>query len=464
MKPFKLQEDTDGIVPGFLHAGYMRLTYPQIVAVGYFLVILTGTLLLMLPAATYQPGSIGFVGSLFTATSATCVTGLVVGDTFTTFTLFGQIVIICLIQIGGLGFLTILAMFGMFLRKRIGLRARTLMKESVNSLYVGGIVRLFRKILLGTMMFEGIGAVLFATRFIPRFGLVKGLWYSVFHAISAFCNAGFDLMGVIEPGSSLVYFADDPVVCLTVCALILIGGIGFFVWDDVQRHGLNFARYQLHTKLVLVITGIITLVSTLLFLVLEYNNTFAGMPLWQKILDALFCSVTPRTAGFNVVDTASMTGSGRLLTVMLMFIGGSPGGTAGGIKTTTFAIILISAWNSLRNESDNNVYGRRLEADALRRATAVSTINMSAILIASFAICILQPAIAFSDALFEAASAIGTVGLSVGTTAQAGTAARLILTFLMYTGRCGSVSFALLFTENKNPGGARCPEEKISIG
>lgn len=442
----------------------IHMTYPQIVALGYFLVIAAGTLLLLLPCATYQPGSIGIVGSLFTATSATCVTGLVVGDTYTTFTLFGQIVIICLIQIGGLGFLTILAMFGMFLRRRIGLRARTLMKESVNSLYVGGIVRLFRKILMGTLLFEGTGAVLLATRFVPKFGWARGLWFSVFHAISAFCNAGFDLIGIVEPGSSLIHFANDPVVCLTISSLILIGGIGFFVWDDIQHNGLRFSHYKLHTKLVLVVTAIITVVSTALFLLVEYNNTLAGMPLWQKILDALFCSVTPRTAGFNVVDTAAMTGSGRLLTILLMFIGGSPGGTAGGVKTTSFAILLISTWNSLRNEADSNVYGRRLESDALRRATAVCTINLTAILAAAVAICVLQPEIELRLALFETASAIGTVGLSIGATAQAHAAGRLILTFLMYTGRVGSTSFALLFTENKNPGAARCPEEKVAIG
>jgi trk system potassium uptake protein TrkH len=446
------------------HFHYLHLNYPQIVALGYFLVIFTGTLLLCLPVSTTAPGSLDFVSSLFTATSATCVTGLVVVDTFSAFTLFGQIVIIAMIQIGGLGFMTILAMFGMFLRRRIGLRARTLLKESVNSLYVGGIVRLFHKIIVGTALFEGTGALLLATRFVPRFGWARGLWFSVFHAISAFCNAGFDLMGCIEPYSSLVYWADDPVVCLTISSLILIGGIGFFVWADLQQNRLRFSRYQLHTKLTLTVTAALTVVGTALFFIVERNNTLAGMPVWQQILDALFSSVTPRTAGFNVVDTASMMGSGKLLTVLLMFVGGSSGGTAGGIKTTTLAIILISSWNSIRSEADSNVFGRRLESDSLRRANAVCTINFGAILIASLFICILQPAINLQDALFEATSAIGTVGLSVGTTAAANVASRLVLILLMYWGRVGSLSFALLFTENKNPGEARCPEEKVSIG
>ncbi|MCI2046908.1 MAG: Trk family potassium uptake protein [Faecalibacterium sp.] len=447
-----------------LHAHYIRLTYPQIVALGYFLLIAAGTALLCLPAATYAPGGMDVVSSLFTATSATCVTGLVVGDTFTTFTLFGQIVILGLIQVGGLGFMTILAMFGMFLRRRIGLRARTLMKESVNSLYVGGIVRLFHKIIVGTALFEGGGALLLATRFVPKFGWAKGLWFAVFHSISAFCNAGFDLMGTLEPYSSLVLWADDPVVCLTICMLIAVGGIGFFVWADLQKNGLHFSHYQLHTKITLTVTAILIAGGTLLFWVLEADNTLAGMPVWQQILDALFCSVTPRTAGFNVVDTAAMTGSGRLLTVLLMFVGGSSGGTAGGIKTTTLAIIAISSWNSIRNEADNNVFGRRLESDSLRRANAVCTINLAAILIATLAICIAQPVIGLQDALFEATSAIGTVGLSVGTTAAANVFSRLVLVLLMYWGRVGSLSFALLFTENRNPGEARCPEEKVSIG
>ncbi len=447
-----------------LHARYLRLTYPQIVALGYFLLISVGTALLCLPISTYEPGGLDFVSSLFTTTSATCVTGLIVGDTFTTFTLFGQVVIILLIQIGGLGFMTILAMFGMFLRRRIGLRARTLMKESVNSLYVGGIVRLFHKIIVGTALFEGVGAALLATRFVPKFGWARGLWFAVFHSISAFCNAGFDLMGVLGPYSSLVQWADDPVVCLTISMLIAVGGIGFFVWADLQKNGLHFSHYKLHTKITLVTTAILIGGGTLLFWVLEADNTLAGMPVWQQILDALFCAVTPRTAGFNVVDTAAMTGSGRLLTVILMFVGGSSGGTAGGIKTTTLAIIAISSWNSIRNEADNNVFGRRLESDSLRRANAVCTINLAAILVATLAICIAQPVIGLQDALFEATSAIGTVGLSVGTTAAANVFSRLVLVLLMYWGRVGSLSFALLFTENRNPGEARCPEEKVSIG
>jgi len=442
----------------------IRLNYSQIVALGYFLVIAIGTALLCLPAATKTPGSLSVVSALFTATSATCVTGLVVGDTFATFTLFGQIVILGLIQVGGLSFLTILTMFGLFLRRRIGLRARTLLKESVNSLYIGGIVRLFHKIIVGTAFIEGAGALLLATRFVPRFGWVKGLWFSVFHSVSAFCNAGFDLMGTEEEYSSLVHLNNDPVVLLTIGALIAIGGIGFFVWDDLQTNGLHFRRYALHTKLTLVVTGILIFGGAAMFYVIERDNTLAGMPLWQQLLNALFCSITPRTAGFNSVDTASMTGSGQLLTVLLMFVGGSSGGTAGGIKTTTLAVVLISAWNSLRSQRDSNVFGRRLEADSLRRATAVCTINFVLVLAATLAICLAQPVIGVQDALFEATSAIGTVGLSVGTTAAANTFSRLLLVLLMYTGRCGSVSFALLFTENRNPDDARCPEEKISIG
>ncbi len=441
-----------------------RLTYPQIIALGYFTIIVLGAGLLCLPFATRDAAGISLLSALFTATSATCVTGLSVGDTYQLFTVFGQSVILFLIQIGGLGFMTIIVMFSFAFKKRIGLRTRTLLKESVNSTSVGGIVRLFHKVLLGTALFEGVGALLLAARFIPRYGVVRGVWFSVFHSVSAFCNAGFDLMGYEKAGASLMLWADDPIVCITIALLITIGGIGFFVWADLQAHGLQWKRYSLHTKLVLTTSAALVVFGTVLFLVIEWDRSFANMPVWQKLLDAFFCAVTPRTAGFNVVDTASLQSSARVLTIVFMFIGGSSGGTAGGIKTTTIAVIVISAYDSLRGYKDTNVFDRRLEADSLRRANAIFSINILGVFLSCFVFLVFEPHIALSNVMFEVVSAIGTVGLSVGVTAVSSEVGRMMLMVLMYAGRVGSVTFALLFTEHKVQPAIRCPEEKISIG
>ncbi len=440
------------------------LTYPQIIALGYFSIIIIGAVLLTLPFASRAAGSLSFFDAMFTATSATCVTGLVVGDTYQLFTAFGQAVILLLIQIGGLGFMSMIVMFSFAFKKRIGLRTRTLLKESVNSNSVGGIVRLFHKVLVGTVLFEGVGALLLATRFVPRYGVAKGLWFSVFHSVSAFCNAGFDLMGYEQAGASLTVWAGDVVVCLTIALLITIGGIGFFVWSDLQDHRLQFRRYQLHTKIVLVVSAALIIIGTVLFLLLEWENTLAGMPVWQKVLDAFFCAVTPRTAGFNVIDTAALQGNARTLTIVLMFVGGSSGGTAGGIKTTTLAVLLISALDTLRGLKDTNLFDRRLEADSLRRANAIFTLNFWGVIVACAVMLWAEPHLAVNDVLFEVVSAIGTVGLSVGATAQSDVAGRCILMFLMFAGRVGSMSLALLFTEHKSQPAVRCPEEKISIG
>ncbi len=448
----------------FIQKKMRGLTYPQMIAVGYLSVILIGAGLLSLPIASKAQGGLPLLSALFTATSAACVTGLVVGDTYQTFTLFGQAVILLLIQIGGLGFMTVIMLFSFAFKKRIGLRTRTLLKESLNSISVGGIVRLFHKVLLGTLLFEGIGALLLATRFVPRYGLARGLWFSVFHSISAFCNAGFDLMGYQEAGSSLVLWAGDPIVCITIALLIIIGGIGFFVWADVQAHGLRCKHYQLHTQIVLSVSAVLLLIGTVLFLAIEWDNTFAGMPVWQKVLDAFFCAVTPRTAGFNVVDTAALQSSATVLTILLMFVGGSPGGTAGGMKTTTLAVLLLSAFDSIKGNKDTNIFGRRLEADALRRANAIFSMNMLAAFVACFAIIAFEPHLPLANVLFEVVSAMSTVGLTTGVSALSNEGGRCTLMLLMYAGRVGSMSFALLFTEHKAQPAVRRPEEKISIG
>lgn len=433
------------------------------IALGYFIVIAIGTALLSLPFAS-RGSAPSFTGALFTSASATCVTGLVVFDTYTQWSLFGQIVILLLIQVGGLGFMTIITMFSFLLRRKIGLVERGLLRESINTMYVGGIVRLTRKILLGTLIFELIGAAALAIRFIPRMGFLSGIYNAVFHSVSAFCNSGFDLMGKYGEYSSLTTFSNDPIVLLTIMALIVIGGIGFFVWDDLSKHKHRFKRYQLHTKIVLFVTGILILSGAVCFYLFEKDNSFSGMPLGEQIINSLFCSVTPRTAGFNTVDTAGLSPAGNVLTMVLMFIGASPGSTGGGIKTTTLIVIILSAWASLGNKKGENLFGRRLEDFSLKRASSVAVVNMMLIVVATMLISATNSSLSANGALFEATSAIGTVGLSTGVTGSLNTFAHMILVLLMYAGRVGSVSFAILFREHRVPPSVQSPAEKIIVG
>ncbi len=441
-----------------------KFSQTRIIALGYISIILIGTLLLMLPFASQSGESAGFVPALFTAVSSSCVTGLIVLDTATSWTLFGQIVIICLIQTGGLGFMTIATMFSMLLKKKMGLRAREVMVESINTEHIGGIMNLTRKIIAGTAIFEGIGALLLATRFIPRFGWGKGIWYSVFHSVSAFCNAGFDLMGITEPYSSLVSFADDAIVVLTISMLIIIGGIGFLVWDDISKKKTKFKYYQLHTKIVLTVTAILLVVPTILFFVFERDFTNNGLSFGQSLLNSVFDSVTARTAGMNTTDTAALSPASKILTVFLMFIGGSPGSTAGGIKTTTLAVIAMSTFNGITRRQSKGIFGRRLEKDAIHKASSVVFTNLSLAIFGIIAILAIQPNLDIGDVIFECTSAIGTVGMTTGITRDLATASRLIVVFLMFCGRVGSVSFALALMEKKAAPPVKNPREKITIG
>lgn len=441
-----------------------KFSQTRLIAMGYITIIIIGTVLLMLPVSSRSGESAGFVSALFTAISSSCVTGLVVLDTATSWSFFGQAVIICLIQIGGLGFMTIATMFSMLLKRKMGLREREIMVESINTEHIGGIKNLTKKIIAGTAIFEGAGALLLATRFIPEFGWAKGIWYSVFHSISAFCNAGFDLMGIKEPYTSLVPFADDAVVMIVISLLVIIGGIGFLVWDDISQKKLKFRRYQLHTKIVLTVTAILLVIPTVLFFVFERNFTNEGLGFGQSFLNSFFDSVTARTAGMNSTDTAALSPASKILTVILMFIGGSPGSTAGGIKTTTLAVIAISTFNGITRRQSKGVFGRRLEKDAIHKASSVVFTNMSLAIFGIIAILALQPDFSIGDVLFECVSAIGTVGMTTGITRDLATASRLIIAFLMFCGRVGSVSFALALMEKKAAPPVKNPREKITIG
>lgn len=441
----------------------MKKSTTRLIASGFALIILAGALLLTLPVSN-RSGHGNFLNSLFTATSATCVTGLVVVDTYQNWTTFGQIVILCLIQVGGLGFMTIGAYISVLLKKRIGLHEREQLHESVNTLEIAGVVRLVKKIIQGTLFIELSGAVLLAFRFIPRFGIARGIYFSVFHAISAFCNGGFDLMGLNGAYSSLVAYEGDVLVNLVIVMLILVGGIGFIVWDDVMRHKWHFRKYLLHSKIVITTTLILTAAGTILFLITENHAAFAGMSPLERFLGALFSSVTPRTAGFNTVDTAGLSNAGKLITMVMMFIGGSPGSTAGGVKTTSMVVLLFYAAAMVLNREDINLFGRRLTEEVVKKANAVVIINFSLAITAAVIIITLQPLLKFEDVIFEVLSAIGTAGMTTGVTRSMCTASRIILMILMYCGRLGSLSFALIFAQKKTSASVRQPQEKIIVG
>lgn len=439
------------------------LSQTQYIASGFMIIILIGTFLLMMPFSSRNGGFTDFVSALFTATSATCVTGLVVADTYQKWSSLGQLIILCMIQIGGLGFITIGVFFSIYMRKNIGLRERGRLQESVNTIEIGGIVRLVKKIIKGTILFEGIGALILAIRFMKEMDFLQALYFGIFHAISAFCNAGFDLMGKYEEYSSLTAYRDDIVVNVVIMLLIIIGGLGFIVWDDISRNGIRFKKYQLHTKIVVMSTMIFVFGGAILFYLFEQNHLLAGVSPTGKILASLFSAVTPRTAGFNTIDTASLDASSRLLTIILMFIGGSPGSTAGGIKTTTIFVMFLFVWANLHHGNGCEAFGRRLPDAVIRKASTVFITNLSLAIISSMIMCSIQ-AISMDDALFETFSAIGTVGMSTGVTRQLTVASRLIIILLMYCGRIGSLTFAFSFARKKNLAPVQCPIGKITVG
>jgi trk system potassium uptake protein TrkH len=441
----------------------LKLSHTQIIALGFLLLIAVGTGLLSLPAATADGARAPLLTTLFTAVSASCVTGLVLQDTATYWSTFGKVVIIALIQIGGLGVITISTLFFLLLRRRVGLRQREVLTESINTTAVGDILRLFRLILLGTAVMELAGALALSIRFIPRFGPGRGVAYALFHAVSAFCNAGFDLMGVLEPYSSFTAFSGDWLVNLTLIALIVIGGLGFLVWDDLLKNGLHVRRWCFQTRLVLSVSGVLLLGGTLLIWLMERQATAAGLPAGEQLLTSLFGAVTARTAGFNTVDTAAMSDGGKFVTILLMFVGGSPGSTAGGVKTTTVAVILVMAACSVTNRTAPSVLGRRIPDGVLHKAVSVVVINLGFALIGTLILCGGQR-LPLTDVLFECFSAIGTVGMTTGITRDLNTLSTLTIAVLMYAGRVGSVSFAMALIERRARPAVMYPTENITIG
>lgn len=441
------------------------LTYPRITAIGFALIIFVGTALLMLPISS-KNGSVTFIDSLFTAVSATCITGLVPFDTFTTWSVFGQLVILCLIQIGGLGFITILALLTKIINKRISLKQKMMLKDSVGSLTIGDIKSLIKSVISITAITEFAGAVILSFRFVPLVNSVRrGIYMAVFTSVSAYCNAGFDLMGCISPSSSLVSVNNDAVILITVSLLIIIGGLGFFVWEDVRKCRFNPKKLKEHSKLAIITTVILIVLGTLLMLVFEYNNQFRDMSFSQKILNAFFCSVTPRTAGFNSISNSEMTAQSKLITIVLMFIGGSSGSTAGGVKTTTVAVLLLCVVSTLKNDNELSVFKKRIDIDVIKKSAAVVMIGICEILTATVIISISQGSIfSLSDIIFECTSAIGTVGMTTGITPMLNNLSKTIIIMMMYIGRMTSLIFALSFISVKPKTTVKMPKGNIMIG
>ncbi len=440
----------------------IKISPIQIITLGFACIILLGAILLSLPIASKDFNSIPFVDALFTSTSATCVTGLVVYDTYTQFSLFGQLVIICLIQIGGLGFMMVTTLFLMMARRKIGLTERSVLAESVNAFQIGGVVRLTKRITICTAILESIGALLLAIRFCPQMGFVTGIYYAIFHSISAFCNAGFDLMGRFEPYTSLIPYQSDILINFTIMALIVIGGLGFVVWDDIMERKLSYSRYRLHTKIVLLFTAFLIIGGAFLFYIMEKDNTLLAMKPIDKLVASLFQSISPRTAGFNSVDMGVLTEGGTFLLMLLMIIGASPGSTGGGMKTTTIMVILTATVAYIRNTNDINIFHRRLEGNVLKRAVCCVTIYMILSIMGIFLL-IMGQELPIKDVIFETLSAISTVGLSTGITRELNTLSRLIIILLMYSGRVGSLTLITAVMVRTRPS-FRNPEEKIIIG
>lgn len=440
-----------------------KASYTQIIAFSFFAVIMVGAFLLTLPISSRSGTWTSYFDSLFTATSATCVTGLIVYDTYTQWSVFGQIVIICMIQIGGLGFMSLITTVSIFMGRRISLHERKLLMQSAGNTKISGMVQLLKRIILGTILFESIGAILLATRFVPEMGLLEGTYNAIFHSVSAFCNAGFDLMGKFEPYSSLTHYENDVVVNVTIAGLIMVGGLGFMVWNNIITVKGNTKKFSLHTKIVLIATAFLVLVPMILFYIFEYHGNFAGMTEKSRWLHSFFQAVTPRTAGFNTTPTDSLSESSSLLTTILMLIGGSPGSTAGGIKTTTVFVMILTAIASSRRNKDVVVFKRRLGANTVKQASAISTIYIFAVITATLIICMIEP-YSIRQVLYEVSSAIATVGLTEGITSKLNEISQFILILLMYAGRVGGLSLMLVLAENRKPVAVSRPEEEILIG
>ncbi|MEN6340393.1 MAG: potassium transporter TrkG [Clostridiaceae bacterium] len=451
-----------------MHKPRLGIRPIRVLPLGFVVVILTGALLLMLPISSKDGSSLSFVNALFTATSASCVTGLVVVDTGTYFSLFGQIVVILLIQLGGLGIMTISMILFALTGRRISLHDRLSMAEGLGESRLQGVVRLARGALIVTGVFELAGAILLSFRFIPQYGVVKGIWYALFHSISAFCNAGFDLLGGYR---SFTGYNTDAFFLFVIMTLIVGGGLGFGVLLNVWRQR-DFRRLRLHSKMVLTGTVVLILFGMLSFLIIEYDNpnTIGNMPFLQKVLNSLFQSITLRTAGFNTIDEYSLHDASKGISVVLMLIGAGPAGTAGGLKITTIFTLILAVRAYIRGRFDTVVFGRTISLDQVRRALTIFFFGLVFVMGMTIALSVVEQdnaagALGIMNQLFETTSAFCTVGVSSGVTLASGTASRVILILLMYAGRVGLLTVAMSLIEGTTKEAVlHYPQEEILIG
>lgn len=442
-----------------------RWTSFQIIIAGFLLVILSGSLLLMLPFAAKSGESTPFLEALFTATSATCVTGLVVQDTVTYWSSFGQAVILLLIQIGGMGVVTIAVSAAVISGRKIGLMQRSTMQEAIAAPSVGGIVRLTGFIIKVALMIELTGALLMLPVFVREFEIGKGIWYSLFHSVSAFCNAGFDLMGGgTQQYSSLTGYCGNPLLNAVIIGLIIVGGIGFLTWDDVKCKGIHLQKYRLQSKMILIMTAALITVPFLIFYFGEFGgDVWADMSAGERFWAALFQAVTPRTAGFNTVDLTQFSEAGRVIIMILMLIGGSPGSTAGGMKTTTVAVLFMTLFAVFKRKEDTECFGRRVEENTVKYAATILLMYLTLFLTGGIIISYVED-LPVLTCLFETASAIGTVGLTLGITPQLKAVSRLILIVLMFLGRVGGLTLVFAAFSGTQRKVSRFPKEKITVG
>lgn len=436
-----------------------KLSSFQTIILGFAGVILAGALLLMLPISSNSGRVTPFNQTLFTATSSVCVTGLAVQDTGTYWSTFGQTIILILIQIGGLGVITVAASFSLLSGRRISLLERSTIQDAISAPKVGGIVRLTRFIIRGTFLIELIGALLMMPVFCRDYGLA-GIWKAIFHSISAFCNAGFDILG--KAGNlypSLTGYSDNSVISITVMLLIIIGGIGFLTWTDVYDNKWRFRRYSMQSKVILVTTACLIFIPAVFFFIVDFNY----LPIKTRFLASFFQAVTPRTAGFNTMDVSTMTSASKGLIIMLMIIGGSPGSTAGGMKTTTFAVLLANAGATFRRKESPQFFGRRVDAVAVKTAATIFTMYLALFFFGGIFISVYE-GLALSTCLYETASAVGTVGLTLGITPQLHIPSQLVLIVIMYLGRVGGLTLIYAALSGNKIVNSKMPKERITIG
>lgn len=438
---------------------HYRLSGAQTILLGFVLLILAGAVLLMLPFSSRSGEWTRFSDALFTATSASCVTGLVLYDTWTHWTVFGQIVILSLIQIGGMGVVTMTTVLSKLVGKKLGLQARATMQEAVSAPNLGEIMKYTRFIFLGCLIFEVLGAVAMSPVFISEYGVLKGIWVSVFTSISAFCNAGFDLNGTHGEFSSMMPYMDNPIIVLTLVFLILTGGLGFLTWMDIRKHGLKFYKYSTQSKLIIVMEIILVFIPMIYLWFGEYGD----LPYGQRFFASLFQAVTPRTAGFNTTDYNDFSGTGVVMTVILMLIGGAPGSTAGGMKITTVTILFLTMLAFFKHEKSPAVFKRRITTEAIYGAVAVFMLDILLCVFGAMSIAKIEHT-AFLKAVFESASAVGTVGLSMGLTPDLSIFSKIILIILMYTGRVGGLTLVFAAITRKSLGNRQYPADNIAVG